>query len=97
MATYCVMPDVAQTSATFCSSLGYLLFGSYRSSLMGFSCKNLSKCFSLMFSSFSFGSYLPRLHSKIISAPKPLATGLPIVSHCFSMGYLWLPIVMCQM
>ena len=91
-------PRVAQALATYSSSLGYLLFGSQRSSLMGFPNKNLSKVFkSLMFASFSFGSYLPRLHSETIFATKPLATGLPIVSHCFSMGYLWLPIVIYQM
>ena len=45
-----------------------------------------------MFALFSFGSYLPRLRSEFIFAAKPLATWLSIVSYCFSMGYLRLPI-----
>ena len=88
-------PRVAQPLATFCFSLGYLLFGSYRSSLMGCPYKKLSKFF--MFASFSFRFYLPLLHSEIIFATKPLATRLPIVFYCLTMSYLWLPIVIWQM
>ena len=40
-------PRVAQDLATCCSSLGYLLFGCQRSSLMGFPDKKLPKFFKI--------------------------------------------------
>ena len=83
-------PRVAQALATYCLVVkGHLLWA--------FPIKFVEIFQSLMFASFSFGSYLPRSHSEISFATKPLATGLPIVSYCFSTGYLWLPVVMCQM
>ena len=89
-------PSIAQLLATFCSSLDYLLFGSQRSSPMACLYKNCQHFQSLMFASFSCRCYLARLHSEISSSTKPLATGLLIVSHCLTMGYLWLPFVICQ-
>ena len=86
-------PRVAQALATFCSSLDYLLFSSQRLFLMGFPykiCQNFSKsdvCLVfnwILLASFTFRNYI---------CQKPLAIWLPIVSYCFSMGYLWLPIV----
>ena len=56
-------PRVAKPLATFCSSLGYPLFGSQWSSLMGCPFIKLIKIFqSLMFVSFSYRFHLPRLH-----------------------------------
>ena len=90
-------PKVAQPLVTFCSSLGYLLFSSLKSFLMGCPHKNVKTFQSLMFSSISCRLYLPRLYLEISSFTKFMATGLPIVSYCLTMGYLWLPIVIWQM
>ena len=101
LATYCHMPDVAQGQpslwlpfalpwATYCLvAIGHLLWAVPIKIVQVFK--------SLMFSSFSFTFYLPRLHSEISSSTKPLATWLPIVCYCLTMGYLWLPIVIHQM
>ena len=88
---------VAQPLATFCSSLGYLLFGSQRSSFMGCPCKNCQN-FSkydvcLVFISFSLASFVFRNYS----CHQTLGYWLPIVSYCLTMGYVWPPIVICQM
>ena len=78
----CCSPRVAQHLATFCSSLGYLLFGANGHLLWAVPIKIVQIFQSLMVVSFSFHFYLLRLHWKIILATKPLAT-----------GYLLFPIV----
>ena len=89
----CCSPRVAQTLATFCSSLGYPLFGSQWSSLMGCpykNCQNFSKsdvCLVFIYvspASFALENYF---------CHQTLGYGLPIVSYCLTMGYFWLPIV----
>ena len=88
----CCSPRVAQPLAIFCSSLGYPLFGSQWSSLMGFPIKIIKIFQSLMFVSFSYRFHLLVCTRKLFLPPNPWLWA----TYCFllSYHYLWLHCVM---
>ena len=79
--------------ATYC----LVAKSSQRSSLMGWSyknCQNVSKSdVCLVFISFSLALFVFRNNF----FHQTLGYWLPIVSYCLTMGYIWPPIVICQM